>query len=199
MPLTALAWRGSYLSHNSIFKEHQSVSTQKFMLKLRTSIPLPGNKNPSADWLLLDSAAQFRVLGRRDYLFRIDCQLCFLSLSHPRCYAEDRQIISREIIRKTFVIWLWGVPQTPPALLPFSLRFAKWKNISQKVFGVASSCTKSTTSWICNRNKQSSFASLQIASMVTPTRRAWREPSFSTSFSRPIFSNSWSMRKLGGV
>ena len=75
--LTASAWRGSYLSHNSIFKEQQSVSTQNSYAQTSNFISHLGNKKPSADLLLLDSAAQIRVFGCADYLIRTDCQLRF--------------------------------------------------------------------------------------------------------------------------
>ena len=88
--LTASAWRGSYLSHNSIFKEQQSVSTQNSYAQTSNPISHLGNKKPSADLLSFNSAAQIRVLGCGDYLNRTDCQLWFLFFSLLRFVGEGR-------------------------------------------------------------------------------------------------------------
>ena len=107
--LTALAWRGSYLSHNSIFKEQQSVSTQNFDAQTSNLISHLGNKKPSADLLLSNSAAQIRVLGCGDYLNRTDCQLGFCLSVSVALSAKDAQTIRSDFTRKTFLNFFLGV------------------------------------------------------------------------------------------
>ena len=106
--LTALAWRGSYLSHNSIFKEQQSVSTQNSYAQTSNPISHLGNKKPSADLLLFNSAAQIRVLGCGDYLNRTDCQLWFLSFSLLRFVGEGRTNYQERFYTQDFFEFFLG-------------------------------------------------------------------------------------------
>ena len=76
-PTNSLSRKGLLLIANSIFKEQQSVSTQK-------SYAQNSNFSPSRDkirvpiYYFSDSAAQVSSFWVRDYLNRTDCQLGFV-------------------------------------------------------------------------------------------------------------------------
>ncbi len=83
--LTALAWRGSYLSHNSIFKEQQSVSTQNSYAQNSFQFPIQGTKIRVPIYYFPTRQLRFRVLGARrlSQPHRLSTWFSFFSLPSP--------------------------------------------------------------------------------------------------------------------
>ena len=57
-PLTGCQWRGSHLSHNSIFNEQSGVATQKNLVLFEGLFPDLGDKKPESRLSLYNSASQ---------------------------------------------------------------------------------------------------------------------------------------------
>ena len=96
--LTASAWRGSYLSHNSIFKEQQVFPPKSPMLKTRSVFPFR-DKKTERRITSLNSASQIRVLKRRDYFLprRLSTAFLFVEVYSRHQNATDAKKIAAAI------------------------------------------------------------------------------------------------------